>query len=443
VSTLNALDTIRKQGAAAAWTPTRAYLIADAAADSELGLVCRAPTRSVDVKTMSVEGVISASTRSADGDILESSGVDMSAFRNTPTFDFMHDMTKPLGVAEDSDGQFTMRVEGDLIVARSFFAQSSPLAVQTFALVSEGILRGFSIRARPDWNVAEAQYDPPEKPGASQRLIGFRFPKARLINYAVVPIPDHKDCVARALSRRFDGKFLHDDIVRALKPWAAVNVPWSNGWTPDATPQVTPPETTRMSATNTPVATPPAVVSPNPTAPAATVVRSEEAPPPRSDKGASDDEAREEIPEMTPGAKAGLEVHRALSVCREMIEATGKTHDHPELKELHRAMSETIDKMRGDHQDALSKHFPDVEFDFEAHEGDTSDEDKPKEEAERALGKLIGEVRRKFWRKFAERSFSATKKIFAEVKDALPELERLRGNVVKTKKLVDKAIGRN
>ena len=423
------------------WNPARAYLLRDAQAESEIGLANTMANESIDVKTMSVEGVISTDSRSLDRDILESAGVDLSHFSATPTFFLNHNLDLPLGKAMDPSGKLTVRLEGSQLVTRSYFAQSSMVAGQYFALVAEGVLRGLSIRARPDWSAAVEVYDTDKLPPT---FMGMRFPKSLMLEYSHVTLPDNRECVTRALSKQFDGKPLCEEIVRALKPFELVAPPWANGWTPETKDMSTP------AATTTPAVTPATTPAPDVARDGGTKNPSPDATPREkvtnpTREGAEDKKAEdngEEI-EMLPGAKALSEVHAAFQAHQQSARAVGdlakswmgKMENESVrdiLESIHGEMTKHSDEM-GEYvqmcRDAIEKEYPDLKMEFE----DEPDETKPEAEKENADAERV--AKSVFWARFAKRSAAVRDAQLDELKELEPVFARILREQQANKKL--------
>lgn len=204
--------------AARAWQPGRVFLLRDASGAAVGKAHTSDALLSIDPATCSIDGVISTDDRSMDGDVLLTEGIDVGPYLKNPVVLFNHDPERPVGRAEQ------VRKEPERLCSRTFFAQSSPFAMQVFALYAERVLRGWSIRAMPDWEQAQIV------PGAAGRMGGelpsYVFPVSRLIEYSCVTLPDNIKCVTRALHRKWDGRPLDRTIARALAPYAECRPPW-------------------------------------------------------------------------------------------------------------------------------------------------------------------------------------------------------------------------
>lgn len=209
MSALNAASLMER-----AWKPGRVFLLRDAVGTAVGKAYTPDTPLSIDLNNASVGSVISTDDRSQDGDVLLTAGIDLAGFEKNPVVLFNHDPDKPIARGEQ------LTKESNRLSGHTFFAQSNPFAMQVFALYAERVLRGWSIRAMPDWDRAEIM------PGAAGRMPSYIFPVSRLIEYSAVTLPDNLECVTRALTKKWDGRPLDLEIVRALQPYAMVSPPW-------------------------------------------------------------------------------------------------------------------------------------------------------------------------------------------------------------------------
>jgi HK97 family phage prohead protease len=137
-----------------------------------------------------------------DGHIVIPSGIDVSAFRNTPTVLFNHNPEKPVGAATH------VGVEAGMLGARIRFADAglSATADEVCALVKSGVLSGISIGFLP----RESEPINPREPFG-----GLRITACDLLEISVVAVP--ADTGARVVARSFSTS-RRRAIIRSLRP---------------------------------------------------------------------------------------------------------------------------------------------------------------------------------------------------------------------------------
>ena len=123
-----------------------------------------------------VEVIISTSALARDGHILESSGCDLSNYKNNPIVLWQHNPDIPVGRAND------LSVASNEIRARITFAPAgiSPKADEVRGLVKNGIVSGVSV----GFDVIESEPLDPKQPRGGQR-----FTKWELLECSFCSVP--------------------------------------------------------------------------------------------------------------------------------------------------------------------------------------------------------------------------------------------------------------
>lgn len=177
----------------------------------------------VDRREMSVECVLTTPARDRQGDIVEPRGCDAREHRLNPVVMFHHgrDHHLPIGKAEGPEG-YTVRLDGDRLIGKTYFSQSDRFASDVFGLVAENILRGVSIGFDP------AEDGPRQK---SVEILGdspnldrpaMRFKAWKLLEYSHTPIGVNREAVTGVVRKALDGsRPCHPLLVKSLTPFAA------------------------------------------------------------------------------------------------------------------------------------------------------------------------------------------------------------------------------
>ncbi|MBK3776184.1 hypothetical protein GAY31_18840 [Azospirillum brasilense] len=123
--------------------------------------------------------IASTAREDREGDIIEVTGWDLTAFRRNPVVLFNHDPSKPIGRCVDI-GVMNGRLEATVEFPP---AGTSPLADEVHGLVRHGAVSALSVGFLP----LET------KPIPSGR--GLRIAKAELLELSLVSVPANPDCV--------------------------------------------------------------------------------------------------------------------------------------------------------------------------------------------------------------------------------------------------------
>ncbi|WP_417744830.1 hypothetical protein [Rosistilla oblonga] len=106
----------------------------------------------VDRSKMTATARISTPDVDRDRDIILPSGIDVSHYVNNPVVLWNHgfsEISLPLGVSEDGEGNSTLVLGENYIDATCWFTDKFKSAVQIFALVADKVIRAVSARATP------------------------------------------------------------------------------------------------------------------------------------------------------------------------------------------------------------------------------------------------------------------------------------------------------
>ena len=164
---------------------------------------------------LSATGVLTTSDPDLVGDQVIPAGVGLHHHRLNPTVLLEHNLIDgkwQIGKCESPDGEYTVALDGDRLLQKSFFSQSLPEAKQTYLLIKEGILRGNSMGFKEDKVVPRA--------GGGRIIQACRLYE---VTWTCLPMnPFALDTLTSILSRgRLDGEPLTLTIKSMLQPWAA------------------------------------------------------------------------------------------------------------------------------------------------------------------------------------------------------------------------------
>jgi len=305
---------------------------------------------SVDTGKATATGIYASKSKDHVGDVLEIKGIDLSVHSKNPLILWLHsfdyrdpDGQKPIGKAEDEDGNFTVKLYDDYAEATTFFSQSTLLAAQVTALVMEKMIRGQSIGYKE--KKIERIYE-------DDRYIGTHLLEVTQLEISWCPIPCNPDAVRQILSRDLCGKSLSPSIRAAPSPYASPAPTWANGFTSEAKNMATPNE---KPAAPTPAAIPPVVT-----------------------KAKKDDEPEEEEAEEKHGSKALRKIFKAVSACGKAVtKAVAGLDDDNEIK----TFGDEIAEGCAGHATSIKELHGDRYKDSDPiGDDDDEDEDKPADE---------------------------------------------------------------
>lgn len=157
--------------------------------------------KSVDSNSRRIKGFANTKYKDRANDVVEPKAFDgaMGMYMENPILLYQHDMSKPIGKV------FDFQVTGDGLFVHAEIAQGTKDSDEAWALISQGILKAFSIGFYPkDWT-----YD---KPSDSTIINAIE-----LIEISVVSIPANRESLFSVAKAFRDGT----DIIDSNKPHAA------------------------------------------------------------------------------------------------------------------------------------------------------------------------------------------------------------------------------
>ena len=163
----------------------------------------------VDRAAMSARAIISTATEDRVGDILNPSGCKIANYSKNPVVLWGHGLegiSTPIGTSRDPSGQLSIIVGETEVTATCFFSQKSLEASQIFELIDEGIVRATSVRETPTKQRSTFK-------GGKQIQIVDEWD---LEEWSWCAIGVNPDAVAKAMTRRIDGRKLSPSIMKSL-----------------------------------------------------------------------------------------------------------------------------------------------------------------------------------------------------------------------------------
>lgn len=182
--------------------------------------------QSIDRSKMAVTAILTTRRPDRQGDVIDPSGGDFSEHTTNPIVLFHHGKAGhklPIGKAEDSDGNYTVRVvkskDGEnVLVGTTHFSQSNRFANDVFGLVAEDILRGVSIGFDPadlDESVEELG------PSPTLERSALHFHNWKLLEYSHTPIGVNRDALTVAVAKAHENpRLMHPVLLKHLAPLA-------------------------------------------------------------------------------------------------------------------------------------------------------------------------------------------------------------------------------
>lgn len=183
----------------------------------------RQAPKDIDVSRCMTYDLISTGIPDRQGDILVSAGCDTSDHKLHPVILFNHGRSSdvfgqlPVGVAVDKSGNYGVTVEQDGVYSWTRYAQSSPFAMQLFALSAEGVLRGNSVAGDP---VPGFTRELPRRKIYDGRLSRcFQHDKWVLREFSKTPAPVNQESLTILVEKgRANGERLHPILKSFLEP---------------------------------------------------------------------------------------------------------------------------------------------------------------------------------------------------------------------------------
>ncbi len=183
----------------------------------------RQAPKAIDTALCMTYDLISTGVADRMGDVLVSAGCDTSDHRLHPVILFNHGRSSdvfgqlPVGVAVDKSGNYGVTVEQDGVYSWTRYAQSSPFAMQLFALSAEGVLRGNSVAGDP---VPGFTRELPRRKIYDGRLSRcFQHDKWVLREFSKTPAPVNQESLTILVEKgRANGERLHPILKSFLEP---------------------------------------------------------------------------------------------------------------------------------------------------------------------------------------------------------------------------------
>ncbi len=191
----------------------------------------------VDEGKMCATFVITTNDSDRVGDVVEPMGIDLKNFRSNPIAYFAHQgYIWPVGRWEDDEGRCTIKLERNRATGTVYFfkdrqTEAGMMALQTFLLIQQRILRACSIGFNP---ITEPIPRSPNEDNPNSLQTGFVFPRIDLLEVSIVGIPCNPTAtlVRGVLSRnKLAGAAILAPIRKSLEALAEPAPAWSNGAT--------------------------------------------------------------------------------------------------------------------------------------------------------------------------------------------------------------------
>lgn len=175
-----------------------------------------------DDATLMVQSVISSPLTDLQGDEVDPAGWDLGYHSQVRTVLYDHgvDYKLPVGLAEDADGNYTVRRAGDRIVADTYFAKTK-MGEDLYDLCKQDVLRGWSATFTPlEPGVPIGPFD------KSIKRCPMRFSSQQLLEYSVTPNPINVEAltILAEKGRGGNGAF-HPVIAKSLSAYARIDRP--------------------------------------------------------------------------------------------------------------------------------------------------------------------------------------------------------------------------
>lgn len=170
-----------------------------------------------DDAALMVQSVISSPLTDLQGDEVDPLGWDLGYHGQVRTVLYDHgvDYKYPVGLAEDADGNYTVRLAGDRLIADTYFAKNK-MGEDLYDLCKQDVLRG--------WSATFTPLEPGQPIGAfdkSLRRCPMRFSSQQLLEYSVTPNPINVEAltILAEKGRGGNGAF-HPVIAKSLSAYA-------------------------------------------------------------------------------------------------------------------------------------------------------------------------------------------------------------------------------
>lgn len=170
---------------------------------SEAGPVARLANISKSIQcddaSRMVQAVISTPMVDTDGDEVIPAGFDLTYHKSIPTVLYEHDPRTPVGVAENADGHYTVRLAGDRLVAETYFAPTK-IGEDLYDLYRNDVLRG--------WSATFVPLVPGIPLGEFNKSIGrapMRFTSQKLLEYSATSMPVNMEALTILVEKGRNG----------------------------------------------------------------------------------------------------------------------------------------------------------------------------------------------------------------------------------------------
>ncbi len=343
------------------------------------GLRCKELEQQIDKTRMSVACTITTQDPDRSKDIVITAGGDLTNHKRNPVVLLNHgfgfDTTSlPIGVAQDPDGNYTVALGQGKGTSVTWFTQNLLEAVQAFALIDEGVLRGCSIGFIPK----ESEYRRDQSP--DDFWPGLCIVKWELFEYSHVTVPDNPnalvDRIGDGTKCLVAGKPLAPAILKSLQPYLpAMPV---RVFVPAEAPASDPNVTTKGNDMSTPTPTTPAAnPNPVPQAPPAGTTKGND-PTTGNDfvplsgnqtvegdkaktKGDGDDmELSADQSDWPAGAKVLIGLYdRKMETC-DFISKSYKSQENPKIKDALDEDADHVEKRCAEYQSLWETEYPDL-----------------------------------------------------------------------------------
>lgn len=181
--------------------------------------------------------VICTPSMDREGDCVMPAGCRINHYKNNPVVDYDHDQGDPLpvGLSETPEGECTVQVQSDRVIAKVFFTRLNKFGEDVANAVHRRVLRSCSVGFVP--LLAEKIRDEFDfhlgKSGHGDRAScvspRYRFSAWDLIEWSICKVPVNPEAVRIELSA---GRFKDETFRKSLEPFAQKPAAWANGWTP-------------------------------------------------------------------------------------------------------------------------------------------------------------------------------------------------------------------
>ena len=149
--------------------------------------------KSFDVKSRTIDVIMSTNSVDREGDVIESHGLDFDSFLKNPVVLWAHDMNCP-PIAK----VIKVDVKPDRVEAVVQFAET-PFAKEVFGLYADGFLNAWSLGFIPK-RIDSIQPDD-ANPGGYAYAGGYHILDAEVVELSAVPVPANAEALMKALKK--------------------------------------------------------------------------------------------------------------------------------------------------------------------------------------------------------------------------------------------------